>query len=221
MKRLFFILYALTCTGLLFAQRDISYVYSAEDYTTDTLRMDDYTYISDTLKHTRVTLRNITDHAGRGDISYADGTPLEADLATSLQMETVVLSDGTGAHLLNIVDDAFTKEQVESLNGRNLHIVLNISSSSGEVTDVYFNYVVFEGYANIPIDVYRNMELRFKNEICFDVTELGSKLNYCLLSWLQCPKGREGDGLTMPENGQLTLPSDKLKNPIGGTIVTP
>ena len=173
-----------------FAQRRNIPNRTASDYTTDTLRMGDYTYICDTLKHVHVTLRNIEDHPGREDLCYADGTPLEEELAFSLYIETVVMTSSIDTHLQNIVNDAFSQEQVESLEGRKLRIELNISSSSGEITDVYFNFPAMTGYADIPIDVYRNMEVRFKNEICFELTDLGRKLNYCLLSWLQCPEGR-------------------------------
>ncbi|MBR5830925.1 MAG: DUF5043 domain-containing protein [Tidjanibacter sp.] len=126
------------------------------------------------------------------------------------------MSESRNRHLHNIVDEAFSQEQAESLDGRPLHIVLNISSSSGEITDVYFNYLAYDGYADIPIEVYRNMELRFKNEIFFELTDLGRNLNYCLLSWRQCPRGREDSGLEVPEDGEkLTMPDGKLGNAVG------
>ena len=176
--------------GSCFAQRRNTPNRTASDYTTDTLRMGDYTYICDTLKHIHITLRNLEDHPGREDLCYADGTPLEEALAFSLYIETIVMTSGIDTHLQQIVNDAFSQEQVESLEGRKLRIELNISSSSGEITDVYFNFPAFTGYADIPVEVYRSMEVRFKNEICFELTDLGRRLNYCLLSWLQCPEGR-------------------------------
>ena len=199
-----------------FAQRMESRTFTASDYTTDTLQMEDYTYICDTLKHTRITLRNITDHPGREELCYSDGTPLESELATSRWIDALVMSESRNRHLHNIVDEAFSQMQAESLDGRPLHIVLNISSSSGEITDVYFNYLAYDGYADIPIEVYRNMELRFKNEIFFELTDLGRKLNYCLLSWRQCPRGREESGLEVPEDGEkLTMPDGKLGDAVG------
>ena len=116
--------------------------------------MGDYTYICDTLKHIHITLRNLEDHPGREDLCYADGTPLEEALAFSLYLETIVMTSGKDTHLQQIVNDAFSQEQVESLEGRKLRIELNISSSSGEITDVYFNFPASTGYADIPVEVY-------------------------------------------------------------------
>ena len=180
------ILYSVTAS----AQRRPSLVFTPSDYTTDTLKMEGYTYVCDTLKHTLVTLRNIEDHPGREDLCYADGTPLENELALSLHIDAFVITNSIKTNLRNIVDDAFSHEQADGLEGDKLNIVFNISSNNGNVTDVYFNYPSFTEYANIPIEVYRNMEVRFKNEICFELTDLGRKLNYCLISWTQCPKGR-------------------------------
>ena len=180
------ILYSVTAS----AQRRPSSVFTQSDYTTDTLKMEGYAYVCDTLKHTLVTLRNIEDHPGREDLCYADGTPLENELALSLHIDAFVITNSIKMHLREIVDDAFSHEQADGLEGDKLNIVFNISSNNGNVTDVYFNYPSFTEYANIPIEVYRNMEVRFKNEICFELTDLGRKLNYCLLSWTQCPSGR-------------------------------
>ena len=216
-KRNFIILICLLVAGAnsCFAQRRNTPNRTANDYTTDTLRMGDYTYICDTLKHVHVTLRNIEDHPGREELCYADGVPLEEELAFSLYIETVVMTSGIDTHLQNIVNDAFSQEQVESLEGRKLRIELNISSSSGEITDVYFNFPAMTGYADIPIDVYRNMEVRFKNEICFELTDLGRKLNYCLLSWTQCPKGRVEE---IHNNGENDANTDNIRTDNIGTI---
>ena len=219
----FIIVILFCCINSCFAQRMKSWTFTADDYNTDTLRMDGYTYICDTLKHTRITLRNITDHPGREEICYADGTPLEDELASGLKLNAVVITKEIMANLHKIVDEAFSREQVESLNEEMLRISLNISSSSGEITDIYFNYLAFHKYAQIPIEVYRNIEMRMKNEVVFQLTDLGHRLNYCLLTWRQCPKGREDSGMTIPEDGGgvLTMPGGKLDGTIGGTIGTP
>lgn len=189
-KFLTIVIVSILCSVTTSAQRRPSMVFTESDYTTDTLKMEGYTYVCDTLKHALVTLRNIEDHPGREDLCYADGTPLENELALSLHIDAFVITSSIKMHLRKIVDDAFSHEQADGLEGDKLNIVFNISSNNGNVTDVYFNYPSFTEYANIPIEVYRNMEVRFKNEICFELTDLGRKLNYCLLSWRQCPEGR-------------------------------
>lgn len=215
--KLTFIILLIVNSLTIYAQRHKSNIFTESDYTTDTLRMEGYTYICDTLKQALVTLRNIEDHPGREDLCYADGTPLEAELATSLHLDAVVITSGIDAHIKSIVNNAFSQDQVESLEGGKLRIELNISSSSGEITDVYFTYLVFDGYANIPIEVYRNIEQRFKNEICFELTDLGRKLNYCLLSWSQCPKGR-AEEVPEEESEQGTDNNSGLKTELGGVI---
>ena len=208
--------------GGCFAQRRNTPNRTASDYTTDTLRMGDYTYICDTLKHIHITLRNLEDHPGRDEVCYADGTPLEEALAFSLYLETIVMTSGIDTHIQQIVNDAFSQEQVESLEGRKLRIELNISSSSGEITDVYFNFPAYTGYADIPVEVYRSMEVRFKNEICFELTDLGRKLNYCLLSWLQCPKGRAEESASETEEdadgGTTSGNNNSLQTSLGGVV---
>ena len=212
----------LVSANVSFAQRLHTPNYSDSDYITDTLRMNNYTYICDTLKHARITLRNIEDHPGRDEVCYADGTPLEEELATSLHLDAVVMTIGIDTHLQNIVNDAFSQEQAECLGGRLLHLVLNISSSSGEITDVYFNFPASTGYADIPVEVYRSMEVRFKNEICFELTDLGRKLNYCLLSWLQCPKGRAEESASETEEdadgGTTSGNNNSLQTSLGGVV---
>ncbi len=207
-----------TSSEKCFAQR--MYISTTDaDYKSDTLRMDGYTYICDTLRGAKITLRNIDNHPGRGEVRYADGTALEADLATSMYIDAFALTNDIRTKLRRIVDEAFSKEQVERLNERlPIRIELNISSSSGKVTDVYFNYISLSGYTNIPIETYRDMELRFKEEISFTLTKLGRKLNYCLLSWSQHPKGREEGTLTI-NSGALTLPTTNGMS--GRTETTP
>lgn len=196
--------------GQSFAQRYYSHFTTEKDYRSDTLRMGDYTYISDTLKRSKVILRNIEDHPGRGEVCYADGTPLEPEIESDLHMRSVHINSDIDTRLKSIVDDAFSKEQAENLNGQKMRIELNIAPIDGQITDVYFNYITISEYVDIPIEVYRNMEVRFKNEVHFTPTELGSKLNYCLLSWVQCPKGRT-NGITIEDSERLVLP-DGLPN---------
>lgn len=208
--KLSFCLLICSIPGQSFAQRYYNHFTTEKDYRSDTLRMGDYTYICDTLKGYRVTLRNIEDHPGRGEVCYADGTPLEPEIESDLHMRSVHITSDIDTRLKSIVDDAFSKEQAESLNGQRMHIVLNISPIDGQITDVYFNYITISEYADIPIEVYRDMEVRFKNEVHFTPTELGSKLNYCLLSWVQCPNGRI-NGISIEDSERLVLP-DGLPN---------
>ena len=77
--------------------------------------------------------------------------------------------------------------------------MLNISSADGAITDVYFEFDIDQHYAQIPLDVFRDIELRLKNEVIFELTDEGRKMNYCFLSWMQVPQGRIEVTPTIPE----------------------
>ncbi len=180
----------------------------------DTIRMDGYSYVCDTIGTTRINLFNAENHSGRGEIEYKDETQIPFEQLLHDDIEAVVITKEIDQLMTSIVDEAFTQQQASTFDKWRLRITLNISSTTGDITDVYFEYYNRSNYANISIDVYRNIELELKNRVKFELTEEGKSLNYCLLSWSQIPKGRE-DGLTMPENGKLTLPDGKLGDAVG------
>ena len=53
-----------------------------------------------------------------------------------------------------------------------------IDSETGKVDDVRFSFHRTSWYINIPISVFRNIELRIKEEVHFVVTDEGKKINY-------------------------------------------
>lgn len=190
----------------------------------DTLQMDGYTYICDTLMNIGVHLYNAENHPERGEVRYKTGESLNLEEVLTDTFQPLVISDSKHRHLHSIVDNAFSQTQVEYLNEKTFTIVLNISSSDGSITDVYFKYFASSGYSTIPVEVFRDIEVQLKNNIFFELTEEGRKMNYCYLAWSQCPRGRDG-GLTMPEDGEkLTLPDGKLGDAVGslgGSAIRP
>ena len=223
MKKIYLFVFFICCYYSTFAQRIKSWTFTADDYNTDTLRMDGYAYVCDTLMNLGLYYYNLDNHPGRGDVKYKDGTPRHLDEILAGRVTHVVINDVVYYTSRSIVDNAFSKEQAEQLEGQKFSIVLNISSADGSITDVYFKCWATGGYKNIPIEVFREIETRLKNEVQFELTEEGRKMNYCYLSWSQCPKGREDSGMTIPEDGggMLTMPGGKLDGTIGGTIGTP
>ena len=157
----------------------------------DTISMNGYTYICDTVGTFIINLHNIDNHSGRGEVAYADGTPIPLYDALHNTLKHVELPSDVIQKLRTIVDTAFSAEQAKQLaQDERLCIMLNISSADGTVTDVYIEFDKDQHYAQIPIDVFRDIELRLKNEVIFELTEEGRKMNYCFLSWRQIPKGR-------------------------------
>ncbi len=158
-------------------------------YKSDTLYMVDYFYVADTLQGW-VNVHNMTNSVDKGFVRFADtgkiagfgesgfGTPKYLRIYEDLQRRMV-----------SIVDNAFTIEQANSVGEEELFVILYISSTTGEITDVYFEYGTDSGFTSIPVNVYRTIELQLKEQIVFELTEEGRRLNYCYLAWTQCPTG--------------------------------
>ncbi|MBE6201014.1 MAG: DUF5043 domain-containing protein [Rikenellaceae bacterium] len=166
----------------------------------DTISMNGYTYVCDTVGTFIINLHNIENHPGRGEVAYADGTPIPLYDALHNTLKHVELPSDVIQKLRTIVDTAFSAEQAQQLaQDERFCIMLNISSADGAITDVYFEFDIDQHYAQIPLDVFRDIELRLKNEVIFELTEEGRKMNYCFLSWMQVPQGRIEVTPTIPD----------------------
>ena len=194
-----------------FAQRYLEYdVYKESDYKADTVVLSDCKYILDTfMEDVAVYIYNAQNHPGRDEVRWADGSYIDEPLEPVVFTETLL--DTIDA----ITDNAFTEEQIAKFGDDYFQINLDISSSTGEVTDVYFMIFPDTYYATIPIEVFRNMELQFK-DIVFELTEQGRNMTYVYLSWETTPKSRQERGLAVPEDGEkLTMPDGKLGDAVG------
>ncbi|MCG0885682.1 hypothetical protein IMAU10574_03093 [Lactiplantibacillus plantarum] len=65
-----------------------------------------------------------------------------------------------------------------------------LSPDTGKVIEVYFNFTTFNPYARVPLYVYREIEVKLKEQIQYKPGEVGKQLNHIMLSWMQKPKGR-------------------------------
>ena len=111
-----------------------------------------------------------------------------------------------------------------------MDIVVNVSSNTGEITDVYFSFSAKSKYTVIPVSVFRNMETRLKNEVVFELTEEGRSLTFCSIMWWEKPmaddetihtpnlpfdggggSGGEGNVQTGPRGSIITEPMVPLK----------
>ena len=194
---------------------------TAADYKSDTLYMENYAYIADTLAGVRVSLYNLQNHPGRGEIAYADGSELDTTQFPWNMPDFYVVSDATLDYMQSVVDNAFSVQQADSLDGRKMSIVLNISSTDGHVTDVYFNFASFFYYTKIPVSVFRDIEVKLKQMI-FELTDEGRRLTYCHLSWAQCPTGYAAPTLdpNMPFDGSGSGGEGNVQTGPRGSIAT-
>ena len=107
----------------------------------------------------------------------------------------------------SIVNQAFTPEMKAKDGLRLLGIVLYVDPWTGDVMEVKYQFISHPKsiYRDVPLSVFRNMELEFK-KLKFKMTEEAQNLNFVLFSWDQDPS----------ETIKYTLPSTPL-NP-GGSI---
>ena len=89
-----------------------------------------------------------------------------------------------------IVDQAFTKAMADELGKCELSITMLLNSDTGRVMEVYFNFFTFEPYARVPLRVYREIEVKLKEQIRYQPSETGKQLNHLMLAWFQKPKGK-------------------------------
>ena len=82
--------------------------------------------------------------------------------------------------LFAILEESYSEEEKEQIKniGKTCVINLYINSETGTVDDVRFSFDELSYYINIPISVFRNIELKIKEKVSFVVTDEGKKLNY-------------------------------------------
>ena len=211
------------CADFSFAQRYLEYgIYKESDYKADTIVLNDCKYIRDVfMEDVAIYLYNAQNHPGRDNVRWANGEPID----WGYNLEPIVSTRQQDNAMEAIVSNAFTKEQVANIGDDKLQITLNISSTTGRITDVYFMFFPTDFYVQIPVEVFREIELQFKENIIFELTEEGHNMTYVYLSWEMIPKGREDSGLEVPEDGgKLTLPDGKLGDAVGslgGSAIRP
>ena len=227
MKRILLILLIFCPISNVFAQRDYS-IFTPADFRSDTLHMDGYSYVCDTLRGFRVYLFNLESNGVDIKNTYKDGTPLP--LNPWDMKDRVVIDENIATKTLDILNDSFSNEQRGFINGDRLDIVVNVSSNTGEITDVYFSFSAKSKYTVIPVSVFRNMETRLKNEVVFELTEEGRSLTFCSIMWWEKPmaddetihtpnlpfdggggSGGEGNVQTGPRGSIITEPMVPLK----------
>ncbi|WP_270458619.1 DUF5043 domain-containing protein [Bacteroides intestinalis] len=91
--------------------------------------------------------------------------------------------------VLFIIDNAFTKDMTKQFGENELHTTMYLDPNTGKVVEVNFQFTTFSPYAQIPLSVYRNIEVQLKEKISYAPTKVGKQLNYIMLSWGQTPKG--------------------------------
>ena len=183
----------------------------------ETIVLEDCSYIRETVDNGSVYLYNEGGRARKEEPTYLNGEEVPVEVYWTEEGSFSVQPDALQAQqMLSIVDDAFTKEQANSLRGWYMFIELRVSSIAGELEDVFFHFATTTPYEKIPIEVFRNIERKMKSELHFEITNFGKSLTYSSLGWSQCPSGRAESDSSMLEDGmRLTVPDGGLNSTAG------
>ena len=155
---------------------------------TTTFDVDGYTYQCDVDDGSQfVTLYNKENKLTYKDIVYK---ATEKAYIGSWNSKVVEYDSFMSKQADRIVDEAFTKAMADEIGKDELSITMLLSPDTGKVIEVYFNFTTFNPYARVPLYVYREIEVKLKEQIHFKPGEVGKQLNYIMLSWRQKPKGK-------------------------------
>lgn len=209
MKKILFLLLSVVCwSNSLFAQR-LPWR-SADEYVADTIKLSDCYYIKDTrISIGEVSLYSAESHPGRPIPTWADGSIVTEE---EEYQETVHNAHEVKLQFDEIVETTLTREQLRLIKDHILIVTINASSQTGRVTDIYFTYMEGSATPNtigqIPLEKFREIELRVKEELVFEPTEAGTARSYLYLYCTYDVEGLSLDDDTLLE--QLTPIDGKL-----------
>ena len=83
-----------------------------------------------------------------------------------------------------IINNAFTLDQKLSVSDRKFGIGIYINSTTGRISDVEYHFIRRGPFMQIPLSVFREIEVKLKEEIYFTLTEAGRKVNYVYFYWI-------------------------------------
>lgn len=140
-----------------------------------------YTYQCDVNeKSQRVLLYNTENKLTYVDqIIKSTGKPISLDDCTA----SFEKDNWTKDRCRTIVRRAFSSDERKRLQGYGLYVAMYISSETGRITEVNFDFVTFNPLATIPVSVYRQIETQLKENVWFTPTEYGRGLNYIYIGW--------------------------------------
>lgn len=208
MKKQFIIIVILTCCQYQGMAQRFYDCFSPDDYKSDTLQMEGYSYICDTLLGASIGYYNIENNPEKGVIKYKNGQYLCEDGLEDYLDDVYTFSREKYLLCRTIIDNGFSSEQVSTFKNIKLEVRLFFSTQDGSVTDVYFNMPANSPYCNIPIDVFRAIELLLKENIYVKLGPKADEVTHISFAWRQCPVGPHQEGTNINNIQLITLPND-------------
>lgn len=157
---------------------------------TKTFVQKDYTYQCDVLYQLQVTLYNKENKWTYEEQIYkSTGKCYAPSIYEEKKLNPIIDNYEMTRKVLSIIDNAFTQDMVEQLGEERLLTTMYLDPNTGKVAEVNFILTTTCPYAQIPISVYRDIEVKLKESVYYTPTSIGKQLNYIMLSWSQKPKG--------------------------------
>ena len=166
--------------------------------TTHVIQRNGYTYQCDLRGDSVIELYNSTNSYTDVDQTLKDGTWVDNEY---------FFQDTFGADwrekrnlAQQLTHQVFTAAELQSFQnpaGQFLWLSLYVDPDTGRVIEVSFDFSNRFNYAKIPIEKYRQIELAIKNNVTFQISEAGKKLNFCFTHFKFDPTPvASGPGLT-------------------------
>jgi len=144
------------------------------------IQREGYAYQCDNPRGGYETLYNANDQFTYAKRARKDGVPMDGDYLSG-RIRTISMTSALRQSIRNIIEGAFTQAEKDSFRDHTLLVTLIINSTTGNIQEVNFEFPVASfGYAYIPIEKYRQIELSLKQNIVIPLTEAGKKLNFCM-----------------------------------------
>ncbi|GHU96143.1 hypothetical protein FACS1894156_6860 [Bacteroidia bacterium] len=94
---------------------------------------------------------------------------------------TFVKTEALATNIFNAISPCLTPAEQNLVKGDNLIVSLYINPSTGKITDVnYFFVFSHNGWCRLPPEKFFAMEQALKQQVTFNITAEGKKLNYCI-----------------------------------------
>jgi hypothetical protein len=150
--------------------------------TSKTFSENGYTYKCDVTDWKKVTLYNKNNKYTYAEQTHKDGSYLTIE--EQLDRNPTVENDNwTRQYRENVVNSALSPSLRERVKNHRLIVTMIVDPSSGNVIEVYFKFGSIQGYATVPVSVYRQIETEIIKNVWYIPTEKGKNLNYIMLSW--------------------------------------
>jgi len=149
---------------------------------TQTIDKNGFTYQCDN-PYGRITLYNANSQFIYAEWERKDGQPVSASIYGGRE-ETTEEDDWTARRSWEIVDSVFTQPERTQLMGAKMMVTLIISSDTGRVIEVKFQFLDHSAFTNIPVEKFYSIEQALKQNIWFIVTPVGRQMNYLMAGWM-------------------------------------